>query len=115
MRRGEVWTVSGGDRYSGKPRPALLVQDDDFGETTSITICAFTTDPTHAPLFRIPIEPNEENGLEMPSRLMVDKITTVPKTKLGFRIGRISDDELVRLNQAMLVFLGLAHASRPPR
>lgn len=73
-----------------------------------MTICAFTTDPTDAPLFRILVQPNERNGLDAPSRLMVDKLTTVPKTKLGLRVGRLDDEDMVRLNQAMLVFLGLA-------
>ena len=53
MSRGEVWTVSGGKDYAGKPRPVVIVQDDSFDATDSITICAFTTDPTDAPLFRL--------------------------------------------------------------
>jgi mRNA interferase MazF len=115
MKRGNVWTVSGGADYAGKPRPAVLVQDDDFDATQSITICASTTDPTEAPLFRIPIEPNDRNGLHVPSSLMVDKITTVPKAKLGSKIGRLDDEDILRLNQAILVFLGLARSSRTPR
>lgn len=71
-------------------------------------MCAFTTDPTDAPLFRLPIEPNEGNGLRVVCRLMVDKITTVPKTKIGTRIGRLDDEDMVRLNRAVLVFLGIA-------
>ena len=108
MKRGEVWTVAGGKDYAGKPRPAVIIQDDRFDGTTSITICAFTTDPTDAPLFRLPVEPNEGNGLRTPSRLMMDKITTVPKEKLGSRIGRLDDEDLLRVNRAMMVFLGLA-------
>lgn len=112
MRRGEVWTVSGGRDYAGKPRPIAIVQDDSFDATDSITVCAFTTDPTDAPLFRLPVEPNERNGLRSPSRLMVDKITTVPKSKVGVRIGRLDDEDVVRLNQAVMVFLGLAVSPR---
>lgn len=107
MRRGEIWTVSGGG-YAGKPRPAVIIQDDRFDATASVTICAFTSDPTDAPLFRLPIEPGESNGLRSPSRLMVDKITTVARDKLGERIGRLDDEDMVRLNRAILVFLGLA-------
>lgn len=107
MRRGEVWTVSGGQGYAGKPRPAVILQDNRFDATASVTLCALTTDPTEAPLFRLPLEPDEDNGLREPSRLMVDKITTVPKTKLGSRLGRVSDEDLVRLNHAVAVFLGL--------
>jgi mRNA interferase MazF len=108
MRRGEVWTVAGGQDYAGKPRPAVIVQDDIFDATDSITVCAFTTDQTEAPLFRLAVEPNERNGLQRTGRMMVDKITTVPKSKLGARIGRLDDSDLLRLNQAILVFLGLA-------
>ncbi len=108
MKRGEIWTVSAGSGYAGKPRPAVLIQEDSFDATASITICVFTSDETEAPLFRLQIEPSGTNGLRAPSRLMVDKITTVSKTKLGERIGRLDDADLLRLNQAVLVFLGLA-------
>jgi mRNA interferase MazF len=107
MKRGEVWTLSGGG-YAGKPRPAVIVQDDRFDATNSIAVCAVTTDETEAPLFRLPIVPSERNGLRSISRLMVDKITTVSKDKLGGRIGRLDDQDLLRLNRAILVFLGLA-------
>lgn len=107
MTRGEVWTVSG-TGYAGKPRPAVIVQDDRFDATASITVCVFTTDETEAPLFRLPVAPNERNGLRSLSRLMVDKITTVPKARLAEPIGRLDDEDVVRLNRAILVFLGLA-------
>jgi mRNA interferase MazF len=112
MKRGEIWTVAGGKDYASKPRPVAIVQDDSFDATDSITVCAFTTDPTDAPLFRLPVEPNERNGLRSPSRLMVDKITTVPKSKVGDRVGRLDDEDVVRLNQAVTVFLGLAMSPR---
>lgn len=112
MRRGEIWTISGGGDYAGKPRPAVIVQDDTFDATASVTICAFTSDPTEAPIFRLLVEPTEDNGLEVESRLMVDKLTTVPKSKIGIQIGRLDDSDLIRLNRAVVVFLGLAGASR---
>jgi len=115
VKRGEVWTVSGGKDYAGKPRPVVILQDDSFDATDSITICAFTTDPSEAPLFRLAVEPNERNGLRSSSRLMVDKITTVPRSKVGERIGRLDDEDLVRLNQAAMVFLGLAVSPRHGR
>lgn len=121
MRRGEIWTVAGGAGYAGyagyagKPRPAVLVQDDDFDSTSSVTLCAFTTDPTEAPLLRVRVEPNERNGLREPCALMVDKLTTVPRAKLGARIGRLDDEDVLRLNQALLVFLGLARSPRSAR
>jgi mRNA interferase MazF len=112
MRRGDIWTVAGGKDYAGKARPVVIVQDDSFDGTDSVTICAFTTDDTDAPLFRLPVEPNERNGLRIPCRLMVDKITTVPKSKVGTHVGRLDDEDVLRLNQAVLVFLGLAASPR---
>ena len=112
MRRGDIWTVAGGSGYAGKPRPVVIMQDDSFDATDSITICAFTTDETEAPLFRLPVEANERNGLRAACRLMVDKITTVQKTAVGARIGRLDVEDLLRLNQAALVFVGLAVSPR---
>ena len=108
MRRGDIWTVAGGKDYAGKARPVVILQDDSFDGTESITVCAFTTDDTDAPLFRLAVEPNERNGLRIPCHLMVDKVTTVPKSKIGAHIGHLDDEDILRLNRAVLVFLGLA-------
>jgi mRNA interferase MazF len=115
MRRGEIWTVAGGKGYAGKPRPVVIVQDDNFDATDSIVICAFTTDETEAPLFRLPVDPSPRNGLRKTCRMMVDKITTVPKSKVGARIGRLADEDILRLNRSIAVFLGLAGSSRTSR
>jgi mRNA interferase MazF len=108
VKRGEIWTASAGGGYVGKPRPVVIVQDDRFGGTASITLCAFTPDPTRAPLLRLRIEPSETNGLRETSSIMVDKVTTVSRDKLGERIGRLADEDVVRLNRALMLFLGLA-------
>jgi mRNA interferase MazF len=108
LKRGEIWTVAGAGAYASKPRPAVILQDDRFDGTRSITICVFTTDRAAAPLFRIPIAPSTQNGLKSESVLMVDKITTVPKDKLGRCVGALEKDDIVRVNQAILIFLGLA-------
>lgn len=108
MRRGEIWTAAAGTGYVGKPRPVVIVQDDRFDATDSVTVCAFTIDPTEAPLLRVRVAPDEINGLRESCSLMVDKITTVPRSKLGERIGRLGDGEMVALGRAMVVFLGLA-------
>ena len=112
MRRGDIWTIAGGKDYASKPRPVVIVQEDQFDGTRSVTVCSFTTNATEAPLFRLPVEPNERNGLRAVCRLMVDKITSVPRTKVGARVGRLDDEDILRLNQALVVFLGLAV---PPR
>jgi mRNA interferase MazF len=100
--------VAGGTDYSGKPRPVVIVQDDRFDATSSITVCGFTRDQTEAPLFRLSVDPTDVNHLDGRSRLMVDKVTTVPKGKLGYRVGRLEDEDMMRLNRALLIFLGLA-------
>lgn len=107
MRRGEIWTAAGSG-YVGKPRPVVIIQDDRFDATSSVTVCALTTDPIEAPLFRVPVTPDETNGIRDPSNLMVDKITTGPRTKFGEKIGRLGDDDIVRLGRAVVVFLGIA-------
>ncbi len=108
MRRSDIWTAAAGGGYAGKPRPVVIIQDDRFDATESVTVCAFTTDPTEAPLIRLAVEPDEINGLRGRSSLMVDKITTVPRSKLGERVGRLSDEDMVRLGRAVVVFFGLA-------
>ncbi len=110
MRRGDIWTAAGGSGYAGKPRPVVVIQDDRFDATDSVTICAFTTDPTEAPLFRLRIEPSSANGLREESSLMVDKITTVHRSRLAKRVGQLGDEDLMRLGRAIVVFFGLAGA-----
>ena len=108
MRRSEIWTASAGSGYAGKPRPVVIIQDDRFDATDSVTVCAFTTDATEAPLIRLPVEPDDLNGLRERCSLMVDKVTTVPRSKIGDHVGRIGEDDMVRLTRAILVFFGLA-------
>ncbi|MBS0614526.1 MAG: type II toxin-antitoxin system PemK/MazF family toxin [Proteobacteria bacterium] len=110
MKRGEIWSIGGGPDYLGKPRPAVIIQEDAFDATASLAVCAFTTDPTDAPLIRLLVRPTEHYGLERESRFMVDKVTTVSKGKVAYRIGELDDADLVRLNRALVVFLGLAGA-----
>jgi mRNA interferase MazF len=112
MKRGDICAIAGRKDYVGKPRPVAIVRDDSFNVTDSITICAFTTDEIKALLFRLPVEPNERNGLRTAYRLMVDKITAVRKSEVGSQVGRLDEKDILRLNQAMLVFIGLA---TPPK
>lgn len=82
MKHGEIWTVAGRSDYAGKPLPAVILQDDTFDATASITICPFTTHAVDAPLMRLPIEPSDRNGLRSANYVMIDKITTVSRKKL---------------------------------
>ena len=108
MRRGEIWTVAGGAGYVGKPRPAVIVQDDRFDANDSIVVCPLTTDPTSAPLFRLPVQPSAQSGLRAACRIMVDKLTAVPRRRVGRRVGSLTAEEIKALNRAVFVFLGLS-------
>ena len=112
MKRGEIWTVAGGAAYVGKPRPAVIVQDDRFDANDSIVVCPLTTDPTPAPIFRLPIQPSAQSGLRAPCRMMVDKVTAVPRKRLGILVGSLTSEEMRALNRALFVFLGLSETER---
>ncbi len=105
MRRGDIVTVAGGV-YASKPRPALVVQDDRFDATDSVTVCPFTTTEVDAPLLRVPVVANEANGLGQDSYLMIDKITTVRRTNARTVLGRLEATTLVEFERRLLVFLG---------
>ena len=108
MKRGEIWTVAGGAAYAGKPRPAVIVQDDRFDANDSIIVCPLTADPTAAPIFRLPVQPSTQSGLRSPCRMMVDKLTAVPRRRVGRPVGSLTSDEIRALNRAIFVFLGLS-------
>jgi mRNA interferase MazF len=112
MNRGEIWTVAGGPDYAGKPRPAVIVQDDVFDATRSVTVCPVTSHDTDVPTVRPVVAASNVNGLVVTSRLMVDKITTVPRARLARRIGKLSSDEVTAMNRAITVFLGLGSTAR---
>jgi mRNA interferase MazF len=108
VRRGDIHVTAARGVYTGKPRPVVILQDDRFDATASVTVCPLTTNPVDAPLIRIAVEPTAATGIEQLSQIMVDKITTMPRANLRDRLGRLADADLVRLDRALLVFLGLA-------
>jgi len=108
VRRGDIHVAAARGIYTGKPRPVVIVQDDRFDATASVTVCPLTTNPVDAPLIRIAVEPTAATGIEQLSQIMVDKITTMPRANLRDRLGRLADADLVRLDRVLLVFLGLA-------
>ena len=112
VTRGDLVLVTApGD--CGKPRPALIVQADLFNEThQSVAVCLITSHLTDAPLFRVDIKSSSRSGLTLDSQVMVDKITTLDRTRLKKRIGSASQDELQAVDRALAVWLGL---ERPVR
>jgi len=108
VKRGDIHVAAVRGQYTGKPRPVVIVQDDRFDATASVTVCPLTTNTVEAPLTRIVVEPTAATGIEQQSRIMVDKITTMPRDNVRDRLGRITDADLIRLDRALVVFLGLA-------
>lgn len=107
MKRGEIWTVAGGRGYAGKPRPAVILQADEFDRTESITTCLLTTVQIDAPKFRIAIAPTPTSGLREASFAMIDKVSTIERQQIGQRMGRVDPEELAGINTALMIYLGL--------
>lgn len=107
VKRGDIVAVAAKGHYSGKPRPALILQSDLFSALGSVTICLLTTEIIDAPLFRLSVEPSPENGLKQPSQIMIDKIVTVPSDAVGAPIGSLDHDVMVRVDRSLAVFLGI--------
>ena len=92
----------------GKPRPALLIQADQFGEHATITVLLVSGTLVDAPLIRVTVQPSTENGLQKPSQVMVDKAMTVKRDRLGPAFGCIDADAMVEVERCLAVFLGIA-------
>lgn len=112
MKRGDIHLIT---HPSGGERSVVVVQEDSFDGTDSITVCPLTAEEMNAPMLRLPLTPNCRNGLSARRHIMVDKITTISKSRIGLRRGRLDDDDVLRLNRAILIFLGLAVSPRANR
>ena len=107
MKRGDLVTVAISGDY-GKPRPALVIQSDLFDVHPSVTVLPVTSELRGTPLFRVRVEPSNDNGLRKTSEIMVDKAQTVVRERVGDSIGRLDDETLLAVNRALAVFLGFA-------
>jgi mRNA interferase MazF len=107
MRRGDFVAIAIQGDF-GKPRPALVIQADQFDEHTTVTVLPMTSTLVAAPLLRITVQPDAVNGLKRPSQVMVDKAMTVKRDKVGPAFGRIDEDVLVEVERCLAVFLGIA-------
>jgi mRNA interferase MazF len=106
MRRGDLVTIAVSGDY-GKPRPALVVQADAFDEHPSVVILPLTSELHVTPLFRITANASKQTGLRKPSQIMIDKATTVARSKLGPRMGRVDAATMHAVDRALRGFLGL--------
>ncbi len=109
MRRGDLVTVVVQGDF-GKPRPALVIQSDAFGEdiTFNVTVLLITSTLIEAPMLRITVEPTPGNGLREISQIMIDKVMTVRRDKIGPVIGRMDGPTIFAVNGALSVFLAIA-------
>ena len=107
MNRGDFVTIAMQGDF-GKPRPALIIQSDQFGEHATVTVLLVSSTVVDAPLFRVAVQPNKINGLQKPSQVMVDKAMTVKRDKLGDAFGYASDEVMLEVGRCLAVFLGIA-------
>ena len=107
MRRGDFVTIAMQGDF-GKPRPALIIQSDQFSEHASVTVLLVSSALVAAPLLRVTVQPNPENGLQKPSQVMVDKAMTVKKDKLGEAFGHLNAEGMLEIERCLAVFLGIA-------
>jgi mRNA interferase MazF len=107
MNRGDFVTLAMQGDF-GKPRPALVIQSDQFNEHASVTVLLVSSTLIAAPLFRVTVEPDEKNGLQKPSQVMVDKAMTVKRDKLSEAFGSASDEVMLEIGRCLAVFLGIA-------
>ena len=109
MNRGEIWTAAVGV-YAAKPRPAVIVRDDLFDATSSVTVAPMTSTLLDAPLMRIRITGGDSrlSGLDHDSDVMIDKVTTVRRSNVHARVGRLTAEQMVEVERAIMAFLGLA-------
>lgn len=109
MNRGEIWTVTGG-AYVTKPRLAVIIQDDLFDATSSVTVAPMSSTLLNATLMRIRIAAGDgrSSGLDHDSDVMIDKLTTVKRSNVHARVGRLAAEQVVEVERAIMAFLGLA-------
>jgi mRNA interferase MazF len=106
-RRGDIVLAASPGDY-GKPRPCLVLQSELFDDLPSVTFCMLTTTlRDDSPLIRIGINPDGENGLHQPSQIAIDKIMTLPTTRITRKLGTADEDVMLQVTRALAVFLGL--------
>lgn len=108
VKRGSLVTVAAKGHYSGKPRPAVILQSDLFAETSSVTIALLSSEPVDAPLLRLTVEPSAANGLQKTSQIMIDKLVTVQRDALGAAFGTLEAAKMLEADRLLALFLGIA-------
>ena len=107
MRRGDLVTVAMPGDF-GKPRPALVIQADQFDQSGTLVVLLISGTLVDAPLIRITVQPTSGNGLRNTSQVMVDKVMAVKRDKLDQAIGKLEDETMVSVTRSLALFLGIA-------
>ena len=107
MKRGDLVTIALPGDF-GKPRRALIIQSDLFDQAPTVTVLLVSGTLQDTPLLRISVEPDDENGLRKPSQIMVDKVMTMRRDKVGAAFGKLNAETMVSVNRLLAVFLGFA-------
>jgi len=105
--RGDFVTIAMQGDF-GKPRPALVIQSDQFDEHASLTVLPLTSMLVEAPLLRVTVQPSQRNGLQSASQVMIDKALTIKRDKVGAPFGQIESDKLIEVERFLAVFFGIA-------
>jgi mRNA interferase MazF len=105
VKRGDLVTIALPGDF-GKPRPALIIQSDLFDQIPTVTVLLISGTPQDTPLLRLSVEPDDENGLRKPSQIMVDKVMTMRRDKVGASFGKLNAETMVSVNRLLAVFLG---------
>ena len=108
MTRGAIVTMAAAGRYTGKPRPAVVVQANAFNPThSSVTVCPITSECEDAPLFRVTLPPGGRTGLTRVSQVMVDKVVSIPREAIGRQIGFCDRVHVEAIDDALRIWLSL--------
>lgn len=107
MRRGDIVAVAAPGDF-GKPRPAVIIQSDNFSQSDTVIVALLTSTLTDAPLLRVLVAPTADNGLQLPSQIMADKVVTLRRSRIGQHIGHLDDETMVALNRTLALVLGFA-------
>ena len=110
MRRGELYLAAAGSGYAGKPRPVLIIQDDALANLDSVVVCPLSSaSPVREPL-RIGLPATGLTGLDSDSVIMVDKVSAIPRSKIGPRIGVVDRPVLRSVTRGLATLLGFAQS-----